>query len=45
MLNLIISIFLVCSSFGFAISKTTTSNLIRKQREHKTPLSIDKEVI
>lgn len=44
MLNLIISIFIICSSFGYAIAKTTTPVGTKKQRQHSSPLSLDKEL-
>jgi hypothetical protein len=45
MINLIIAIFLMCSSFGAVISKTTTEYGFRKQRQHTEPLDIDKNVL
>lgn len=44
MLNLIISIFIICSSFGYAIAKTTIPVGTKKQRQHSSPLSLDKEL-
>lgn len=45
MLNLIIGLLLLCSSFGITLSKTQTKNGIRKYRQHVNPLSIDREVL
>jgi len=45
MINLLISIFVVCSSFGYAIAKTNPVTVIKKHRQHNSPLSLDKEVI
>jgi hypothetical protein len=45
MLNLLIGLLVLCSSFGFTISKITTDYGVRKQRQHIKPLSIDKEVL
>lgn len=45
MLNLIIGLILLCSSFGITLSKITTDYGFRKQRQHVKPLTIDKEVI
>ena len=45
MLNLIIGLVLLCSSFGITLSKITTDYGVRKQRQHIKPLSIDKEVL
>lgn len=45
MINLLISIFLVCSSFGYAIARTNPISVVKKHRQHTSPLSIDKEVI
>ena len=41
MINLIIAIFVMCSSFGAVISKTTNEYGFRKQREHTEPLKLD----
>lgn len=41
MINLIIALFLVCTSFGAIISKTTNDYGFKKQREHKEPLKLD----
>jgi hypothetical protein len=41
MINLIIGIFLMCTSLGAAISKTTKDYGFRKQREHTEPLKLD----
>jgi len=41
MINLIIAIFLMCSSFGAVISKTNKEYGFRKQREHTEPLKLD----
>jgi len=45
MLNLIIGLFVLCSSFGITLSKVTTEYGFRKQRQHIKPLVIDKDVI
>jgi hypothetical protein len=45
MLNLIIGLFLLCSSFGITLSKTQPQYGVRKQRQHTKPLSLDKEVL
>lgn len=45
MLNLIIGLFLLCSTFGITLSKITTEYGFRKQRQHIKPLTIDKEVL
>jgi hypothetical protein len=44
MINLLIAIFLMCSSFGAFISKTTKEYGVKKQRQHTQPLSLDKNV-
>lgn len=44
MLNLILSIFVICSSFGYAIAKTAVPIGTKKQRQHTTPLSLDKDL-
>jgi hypothetical protein len=41
MINLVIAVLLVCSSFGAVISKTTKDYGFRKQREHTEPLKLD----
>ena len=41
MINLVIAIFLMCSSLGAVISKTTKEYGFRKQREHTEPLKLD----
>lgn len=45
MLNLLISLILICSSFGITLSKITTEYGFRKQRQHTKPLTIDKDVL
>jgi hypothetical protein len=45
MINLLIALTLICSSFGAFISKTTTHYGVRKQRQHTEPLKIDKEIL
>lgn len=45
MLNLIIGLFVLCSSFGITLSKITTDYGFRKQRQHIKPLIIDKEIL
>jgi hypothetical protein len=44
MLNLIIGLFLLCSSLGVTIAKTTKDYGVKKQRQHNLPLIIDKEI-
>ena len=44
MINLIIILFATCTSLGIAISKTTNDFGYRKQRQHTTPLKLDKEI-
>jgi hypothetical protein len=41
MINLLIALTLMCSSFGAIISKTTKDYGFRKQREHTEPLKLD----
>jgi hypothetical protein len=45
MLNLIIGIFLLCSSLGAVISKTNKDFGSKRQRQHTQPLQVDKEVM
>jgi hypothetical protein len=45
MLNLIIGLVLLCSSFGLTLSKITTEYGFKKQRQHIKPLMIDKDVL
>jgi hypothetical protein len=45
MINLIITVILICGSLGATISKTTTHYGVRKQRQHTEPLKIDKEIL
>ena len=45
MLNLLIGLVLLGSSFGITLSKITTDYGFRKQREHVRPLVIDKDVL
>ena len=45
MLNLIIGLFVLCSSFGITLSKITTDYGFRKNRQHIKPLTIDKEIL
>ena len=44
MLNLLMSIFFICSSFGYAIAKTSVPAGTKKQRQHTSPLSLDKDL-
>ena len=44
MLNLIIGLFLLCSSIGVTLSKTQAKYGVRKQRQHIKPLMLDKDV-
>jgi hypothetical protein len=44
MINLLIGLFLICTSLGVTISKTTKEYGFKKQRQHTEPLVIDKEV-
>ncbi len=41
MINLLISILLLCGTFGVTISKVTKDYGFRKQREHTKPLKLD----
>ncbi len=41
MINLLIALTLICSSFGAMISKTTKDYGFKKQREHTEPLKLD----
>ncbi len=45
MLNLIIGIFVLCSSFGITLSKITSDYGVKKNRQHIKPLTIDKELV
>jgi len=45
MLNLIIGLFILCSSFGITLSKVQTEYGFRKQRQHTKPLTLDKDVL
>jgi len=45
MLNLIIGLFVLCSSFGITLSKTQTKYGVRKQRQHIKPLILDKDIL
>ncbi|MEN9446319.1 MAG: hypothetical protein RL728_831, partial [Bacteroidota bacterium] len=40
MLNLIIGIFVLCSSFGITLSKITSDYGVKKNRQHIKPLTI-----
>lgn len=44
MLNLLIGLFLLCSSFGITLSKITTEYGVKKSRQHIKPLILDKEL-
>jgi hypothetical protein len=44
MLNLIIGLFLVCTSLGVSLSKFSKPSNIRSERKHNQPLIIDKEL-
>ena len=44
MLNLIICLFILCSSFGVTLSKTQIKYGVRKQRQHIKPLILDKDI-
>lgn len=41
MLNLMITILLICGTLGATLSKMTTDYGFRKQREHTRPLKLD----
>lgn len=41
MIQLIITLCLVCTTLGVTLSKTTKDYGVRKQREHKEPLKLD----
>jgi hypothetical protein len=45
MLNLLIGLVLLCSSFGITLSKITTDYGFRKHRQHTKPLVLDKDVL
>lgn len=45
MLNLLIGLILLCSSFGITLSKTTNHYGFRKQRQHIKPLILDKDIL
>jgi hypothetical protein len=45
MLNLLIGLVLLCSTFGITLSKVQTQYGVRKQRQHIKPLTLDKEVL
>lgn len=45
MINLLVTLILICGSFGAAISKTTKEYGFRKQREHTEPLKLDQNAI
>ena len=45
MLNLLIGLVLLCSSFGITLSKVQTHYGVRKQRQHIRPLTLDKDVL
>ena len=45
MINLLITIILICGSLGATISKMTTEYGPKRQRQHTQPLKVDKEVI
>ena len=45
MLNLLIGLFLLCSTFGITLSKVQTQFGVRKQRQHIKPLTLDKDVL
>ena len=45
MLNLLISLLILCSTLGVTISKITTEYGFRKQRQHNKPLTLDKDVL
>ena len=44
MLNLLIGLVLLCSSFGITLSKIQPQYGVRKQRQHIKPLMLDKDV-
>jgi hypothetical protein len=41
MLNLIIGLFLVCTTLGATISKTNSKSVVKKPRQHTEPLRLD----
>jgi len=41
MINLFIGLFLLCSTLGATISKTTNNYGVRKPRQHTEPLKLD----
>lgn len=44
MLNLLIGLIVLCSSFGITLSKITTEYGVKKNRQHIKPLILDKEL-
>lgn len=44
MLNLLIGLLVLCSSFGITLSKTQIKYGVRKQRQHIKPLILDKDI-
>ena len=44
MLNLLIGLFVLCSSFGITLSKITPEYGVKKNRQHIKPLILDKEL-
>lgn len=45
MINLLITLILLCGSLGATISKTTKDYGFRKNREHTEPLKLDQNAI
>lgn len=45
MIHLLYSTLIFCSALGAALSKTSKTSIIKKKRQHKGLLLIDKEVI
>jgi hypothetical protein len=41
MINLLVTLILMCGSLGAIISKTTTDYGFRKERQHTEPLKLD----
>jgi hypothetical protein len=44
MFNLLIGLFLVCTTLGMSLSKYSKPNILRSDRKHTKPLTVDKEI-
>jgi hypothetical protein len=45
MINLVVTLILICGSLGAVISKTTKEYGVKKQREHTEPLNIGRNIL